>query len=449
MKKMIPDYAKMPNWELYSRNAETEYRQCVEEGLDVAGLKARFDEMAACTDAAKAVELGNALFEAVCELPTAAGYPYREPSDAAGIAAERRPALPPLKPAAGSEDRIRGAWLGRICGCLAGKGVEGISCADLNLLLAASGNSPMHRYILLSDFTPAVREKITFKPDGRCFADTVECAPADDDTNYTVLGGQIIGKYGRDFTSDNVGEAWIDLQPKRAYCTAERIAFVNVTNGFRAPCTALYQNPYREWIGAQIRADYYGYINPGDPGTAADMARRDAALSHVKNGIYGEMFVAAMLAAAAVESDLAKIIGYGLDEIPAHSRLYLAITRVLDAWRVGQSAAECFADFHRRYNDRNGHDWCHTISNAELVAASLLYGGGNYGKSICMAIENGFDTDCNGATVGSILGMRGGAAAVGSTWTAPIRGQLDTAIFGVGRVGIDDLVRTTLGHLPN
>ena len=106
------------------------------------------------------------------------------------------------------------------------------------------------------------------------------------------------------------------------------------------------------------------------------MAWRDALISHVKNGIYGERWMAAMIA----------------------------------------------------------------------VAASLLYGEGDFSKSICMAVETGFDTDCNGATVGSILGMANGENSIPTYWKAPINDTLHTSIFGVGTVKISDCVEKTFKH---
>ena len=82
-----------------------------------------------------------------------------------------------------------------------------------------------------------------------------------------------------------------------------------------------------------------------------------------------------------------------------------------------------------------------------IVAASLLYGNGDYGKSICMSVETGFDTDCNGATVGSILGMANGINSIPEYWTKPINDTLHTSIFGVGTVKISDRVKMTMAHI--
>jgi hypothetical protein len=64
-----------------------------------------------------------------------------------------------------------------------------------------------------------------------------------------------------------------------------------------------------------------------------------------------------------------------------------------------------------------------------------------------MAVETGFDTDCNGATVGSVIGMAKGKGAIGKEWTKPINDTLYTTIFGVGKVKISDCVEKTMGHL--
>ena len=177
------------------------------------------------------------------------------------------------------------------------------------------------------------------------------------------------------------------------------------------------------------------------------MAHRDASISHVKNGIYGEMLVAAMLAGAAATDNLEEIIRIGLSEIPHTSRLYKRITRQLDRFNSGVGAEECFKDITETYDDRSIHDWCHTISNAEIVTASLLYGGGDYGRSICMAVESGFDTDCNGATVGSIIGMAKGSAAIGDEWTKPIGDTLHTSIFGCEKVSIRECAKKAMEHI--
>ena len=177
------------------------------------------------------------------------------------------------------------------------------------------------------------------------------------------------------------------------------------------------------------------------------MAWRDASISHTKNGIYGEMFVAAMLAVAAETNNIKDIILGGLAQIPHTSRLYEEIISVLSDFENGVSQKECFKNIHEKYDEHNGHDWCHTISNAMIVAASLLYGGGDYGKSICMSVEVGFDTDCNGATVGSILGMANGIEAIPEYWTKPINDTLHTSIFGINAVKISDRVKLTLEHI--
>ena len=447
--QLQPDYGALHAWEYYAANMNTEFRQCMEEGLDVAALEPLFSAIGQLPAGPHKTRLADVLHAMIADAPLQAGYPWQEPSDLKEIQALRQPcsfSLGEVNPTT-LPDQLLGAWQGRIIGCLLGKPVEGIRTPEFYRLLQESGNWPLHRYIRSTDVTDRMLQDFSFNLRGRCFADVVRCAPVDDDTNYVVLAQVLVDRYGRDFTPENVGQVWLDFQPKNAYCTAERVAFRNLVNGYRPSDTARWQNPYREWIGAQIRGDYFGYINPGKPEAAADMAWRDACISHTKNGIYGEMFIAAAIAAAAVEKDMEKILLAGLGQIPPRSRLYAAIMDVISMRRDGRTWQACIDEIHTRFDEHSAHDWCHTISNAMIVTAALLWGEGDFSRSICLAVQPGFDTDCNGATVGSIMGIRGGTACIGPEWTQPLNNRLETSIFGVGTVKITEMASRTLDHL--
>lgn len=447
-KTLKPKYANIHDWESYSSNLLTEYRQSIEEGLDLKAYEEVFKAAARLPKSEAKKKIGDVLFEIVLNAKTAENYKYIEPSDYEEIKNLRKNIIElPVLCKEKLSSKIHGAWMGRISGCLLGKTVEGIKTDELVPFLKETGNFPMHRYILHSDLNTDIINKYKFRFENRCYADNVDGMPVDDDTNYVIMAQEIIKKYGRDFTAYDVSRAWLDMQCKDAYCTAERVAFCNFVKGYEPPESARYKNPYREWIGAQIRGDYFGYINPGDPQMAAQMAFRDASISHIKNGIYGEMFAAAMISAAACTDNIKDIILTGLSQIPYTSRLYEAIMSVLNNFEKGMSQEECFDDIHKRYDEYSGHGWCHTISNAEIVAASLLYGKGDFGKSICMAVQTGFDTDCNGATVGSVLGMANGIEGIDDMWKNPIKDTLHTSIFGVGTVKISERAAMTLEHI--
>ena len=448
---ITPDFEKISSWDTYCKQLEIEYQQSIEEGLDIEKYKDVFMAIHNLEHDRHKVDIANVLYDIIKHAKTKEGYKYNEPSTLDEIKALRKPyefkATMPADKAA-LKEKISGAWYGRICGCLLGKTVEGMKSDELIPFLKESGNWPMHRYIYSTDVTDEVAEKYKFQLKTRLFADTVEYAPWDDDTNYVVLAQILIRKFGRDFTPKNVMDLWVERQPKTSYCTAERVAYLNYLRGYQPPISAVYKNPYREWIGAQIRGDYFGYINPGNPELAAEMAFRDASISHVKNGIYGEMFVSAMIACAAITNNIKDIIYGGLAQIPATSRLYESVVRLIDRYDAGVTREDAFADIHAEWDDLDEHDWCHTISNALIVVASLLYGEGDFGKSICMSVETGFDTDCNGATVGSIIGMMGGEACIDEYWKGPTHGILDTTIMGANKSPIEKLVDKTMGHMP-
>lgn len=440
-----------PIWLFLSRtDLETELRQCREEGKDVSPLLrpegTRFERLLAGDPAGPPDQAeAAALLDASAALPVRADFPFHEPDDLASIRAARpahRPRLAGRVPADGElRDHLHGAWLGRVAGCLLGKPVEGWRRPRMWGYLRETGRFPLSGYFSL-DAPAEVRERYDVRPE-RCFLETVRHMPEDDDTNYTTIGLALFQRHGPAFTPLDVAGFWLREIPVLRTCTAERVAYRNLCLGIPPPGSAAYRNPYREWIGAQIRADFWGYAAPGDPQRAAEYAWRDACVSHVKNGIYGEMWSAAMIAAAFVERDPRAIVEAGLGEIPERCRLAGAVREVV-RWRdAGLDYDAASERIHEQWDENRAHDWCHVISNAMVVSLGLLWGEGEFGTSLTRAVQACFDTDCNGATVGSILGILHGGRSVPQEWTEPFQDTLETGVSGFHRVRVSEMAETT------
>jgi ADP-ribosylglycohydrolase len=445
----------MTKWLTIAELVETEMEQSRDEGISTSQFRREADEIGKFQgDPQVREEMAAALLDRIAKLPRDPGYRYEEPSGLKEIQ-DARPREGQLNltgiPGNGvTYDKAYGAWLGRCVGCLLGQPVEGWERSRILGLLKATGNYPVRGFIS-SDVSADIIEKFKITNAGKVYGgnkvnwiNNVSYMPEDDDTNYTVIALKLMEEHGFAFTPTDAAENWLMNLPILHVCTAERVAYRNLCNLLPPPRSAIYRNPYREWIGAQIRGDFFGYVTPGNPSLGAELAWRDASISHVKNGIYGEMFIAAMLSSAAVTSDIGTIIERGLGQIPAKSRLTEKVEEVVGWKKKGLSWEEALENVHTRYDEKNPHHWCHTISNAMIVCIGLLWGDGDLERSIGIALSGAFDTDCNAATVGSLVGMIRGAKALPDKWVAPLNNKLKSGIDGFGLVELSDLANRTV-----
>ncbi len=376
----------------------------------------------------------RAAWERLRAVPIRADWPFREPSRVEEMPHPDEP-LPIDR--ASLPDRIHAAWLGRCAGCLLGKPFEGLDRDAIRQYLDAHDAYPLLDYVP----PPTNGEDGPFPYKGTTRG-SIDGMPRDDDLDYTILNLGIAERCRRALTPEDVAVAWLEKLPYLQVYTAERQAYHNLVDGFAPPASAVRYNPYREWIGAQIRADLWGYISPGDPAGAARLAWIDASISHTKNGLYGAMFFAGLIAAALGETTLDDALDRAEGVIPPESRFAAMVRTVRAQHAEGQTWDRTLNAISREYGT---YHWIHTINNAAVVVAALLHGQGNFSRTIGLAVTAGWDTDCNGATAGSILGALHGTTGIPNHWTAPLDDRIETAVVGAGGTHIAALgSRTTL-----
>jgi len=336
-------------------------------------------------------------------------------------------------------DKMLGAWLGRAAGCVLGIPCEGMSKAGIRNAARYFGMKyPLADYWTMDPKPQLGPGHLHYgaTPREKFLKGRISFVGADDDLTYTLLGLLILEEYGPDFTPADVGEAWLKYLPTA--CTAEHVALENLKKGLAPPETAERDNPYYDWIGADIRSDPWGYAAPGWPEKAAEMAWRDAVVSHRMTGVHGEMFFSAVIAAAFAVDDPIEAIRTGLAEIPKESRLSRAVKSALRRCRRDGDWDRTTDAILEKYD---GMSMAHTLNNAELTVAGLYYGGGDFTKTIALTVMGGVDTDCTGATAGSIMGAILGAKRLPKRLVEPFGDKVESYIKGKRRWRSSDIAK--------
>jgi ADP-ribosylglycohydrolase len=418
-----------------------ELAQSAAEGKDVASVRARWtaaggDPVPAVSgagpEAPRLRPLARTLLDELAVVPAAPAPD--EPDDWAAIEAVLPPA--PDLPRAG-RGRELAAWTGRAAGCLLGKPVEKIPREGIEEILRATGRWPLTGWFTAVGLPAEVAARWPWnrRSAPTSLEENIDGMPEDDDLNYPMLALTLLETHGRDFTTEDVAQLWLDHLPAGRVFTAERAAYRNILDARPVPETATHRNPFREWIGALIRTDVFGWVSPGDVRAAARLAWADARLSHTRNGVYGAMWAAALASAAMVCDTVDDVLDAAMTVIPPRSRLAAAVRLGREA-AAGGDVRSGLDRLHAAYGDLH---WVHVLNNAAVIAYALAKGGGEFGPSVSIAVTAGWDTDSAAATVGGVVGALSG---VGDYWAKPLDGRIATSLPG-GERRIADLAART------
>lgn len=357
----------------------------------------------------------------------------RRPARAGRQAYER---FAPMPFPADYYERVYAGVLGKIIGVYLGRPFEGWSHAQIMEQLGE-----IHYYVNNRPELPLPNREIVV---------------TDDDISGTFTFLRALPDYGNDasLTPAQIGQTWLNyIIENRTILwwgglgnSTEHTAFLRLKDGIPAPRSGSQELNGRvvaEQIGAQIFIEGWGLVCPGDPQQASELARRAASVSHDGEAVYGAQVIAALVAQAFLETDLNRLLDTALALIPPTSTIARLIAD-LRSWHAAEP--HDWRASRARLEERYGYEKfggnCHIIPNHGLVILSLLYSQGDFSRAQTIVNTSGWDTDCNAANVGCILGVRNGLSAFegGPDWRGPLADQLYLPTADGGRA-ISDALR--------
>jgi len=291
-----------------------------------------------------------------------------------------------------------------------------------------------------------------------------------DDEMYEIIALISLEKYGLDLTAKDIALEWVNLlKYDKAVFTAEKVALDNIRSNILPPESGMHNNPYFDFIGAQMRADIWGQIAPGCPEIVKHYCTLDGSISHAGIGIEGEVFVALLISNAFFETGIRKNIEDALSFLPnERESLYTKTVkesinlyeRNTDDFRKAREVLineywikikeelinnESTSETERALILKGMESKVHVLPNIGIIILSLLYGAQDkedpLGRSICVAAMMGYDTDCNCGNIGAILGAQLGADSIPSKWKDPLQDTFSTYVKGYEKWKISELAR--------
>lgn len=259
-----------------------------------------------------------------------------------------------------------------------------------------------------------------------------------DDNLFELAFIDAVKKKGKAITADDIALEWIG---NITYAwSAEEVALQNLKRGIFPPESAKLNNPWNEWIGAQMRGSICGMVAPGDPKLAAELAWMDGSISHVNNGILGEVFNAVLTSLSWIDSDVRSILKKTIELIPSDSEYYSVIKFAYDqcvqhatwesAWRVCEEK-------YKRYN------WIHAYPNAAAEVVALYFAQEDFDECMYIIAMCGQDVDCNAGMIGTIYGIIHGFDGIDPKWLEPFNDEFQSLYRGYEKTTLKDIAEVT------
>jgi hypothetical protein len=421
--------------------------QLLEYGVDVDPLRHRFDKL---VRDGSLDELAGFQLE-LWQIDAPPDYPYDEPSDPEAICAlwpeDDGPAFE------GGEDvlhdRLAGAWLGRAAGCCLGKPLEiGVDRREVEAILRALDSWPLLDYLNTwpEDGFPQALDRPVKGRDRNCTRPLIDHCPNDDDINYPLASLMCLEKHGADWTPEALFKLIADITPWSRLWSSGKNGARAALEGIPHPGGQLFGNPTRQSLGAMIRCDTWAYVTPGARRRATEFALHDAVYTQTRNGIYAGVYWTVAIQAALTTGDVDGALRVALKYVPPRSKYAEMVN-----WCFERPGAADWADAVDALYERYGYEdllpkqmaFNHCLINGGLVLLGVLYGEGDFSRTIGLTVAGGRDTDCTGATAGSLMGAACGFRKLPPHWIRPLNDTYRSVMLGCHELSFSDIVRRT------